>query len=204
MRKKLNYICTLGLMICTLAGFSQMLTPEQVDTCKVFQDLDKALEYPGKVYRLDLTRQRLKSFPEEVLQLPYLHELILDRNKIDSIPASIKKLTYLQHFSIQRNDLMELPEEICTLTNLRILNVGENYLEELPEDLGRLKELRELILWSNMIGELPFSMTDIPHLKRVDMLHNEMNAEEQRLIRDMLPDTEIEMSAPCMCNFDDD
>jgi Leucine-rich repeat (LRR) protein len=204
MNKGAFIIMTLFFTLATFVSGAQALTPEQVDTAKVYRSLEKALQHPDRVYRLDLTRQKLKEVPKEVFLLPYLHELILDRNKIEVIPQDINKLSYLQHLSITRNELTEVPNEICALTKLRVLNLGENYIEELPQDMDRMVELRELILWSNMLGELPFSLVLLEHLEHIDLLHNEMNAEEQRVIRDMLPNSRIELSTPCICNFDDD
>ena len=63
---------------------------------KVFTDLQEALRQPDSVFRLDLSRDRLKEFPLEILQLKQLRELNLSHNKIVQLPETISMLTNLQ------------------------------------------------------------------------------------------------------------
>jgi hypothetical protein len=49
----------------------------------------------------------------------------------------------------------------------------------------------------------PASLGRLTRLKRLDLLHNPMSAEEQELLRSWLPDIQLELSPPCNCSFDE-
>lgn len=175
-----------------------------MDTLKVYRSLEAALNAELPVKRLDLTRQKLKYFPEEIFQLTELEELILDRNKIRVIPGEITKLKKLRHLSISRNNLDKFPPHLCSVRSLERLNLSQNEIAKLPDEIHRLINLKELILWSNVIGYYPTTLIRMKELKYVDLLHNEMNDQEQERVRNLLKDATINLSPPCDCTFYDE
>jgi len=63
---------------------------------KVWKSLSEALQKPDSVFRLDLSKHKLKEVPPEVFQLTELRELNLSRNHLTEIPENI---TNFQTFS---------------------------------------------------------------------------------------------------------
>ena len=50
-------------------AFAQVIPLNDLDTARVFFDLNKAIENRENVLRLDLSKQKLIDFPEEIFQL---------------------------------------------------------------------------------------------------------------------------------------
>ena len=91
----------------------------------------------------------------------------------------------------------------CAWTNWETLSLGDNFIEEIPLDVDHMASLRHLGLWGNLIGRYPASLGDLPNLRTLDLLHNDMTAEEQELVSSMLPQVKVLMSEPCLCEFQD-
>ncbi len=199
----IRLITCIAALVASLNVAAQSLTPEQLDTCRVFNDLGEAIVQADQVYVLDLTRQRLKEFPQEVFLMRNLNTLVLDRNKLDSIPNRIQDLHHLQILSVERNNLETLPDGICALDSLRQLRLGDNEIARIPENIGQLQALEVLSLWSNVVGYYPESLSELKRLKELDLLNVQMNQEEQDFVRYLLPEATITFSPPCDCEFED-
>ena len=184
--------------------FGQVIDYEKLDTARVYTSLEEALVNPSLVYRLDLSKKKLKKIPQEVFMLINLNELKLETNKITDIPSQITGLRHLQRISLSRNRIETFIPELCRLSNLVILDLSDNYIGEIPDGIRRLQALKELILWSNMIHYYPTEMGQLEKLERLDLLHNEMNIHEQDRLKNLLPNTYIHFSEPCNCFFDDE
>ena len=99
-----------------------------------FTDLEEAKANPDKVLYLDLSLQKIKIFPEEILSFKNLKRLDLPYNYWPSIP-----------------------DGIGSLSNLEVLDLSGNYyLNYLPKSLGDLPLLKELHLKDHRLasGEL--------------------------------------------------
>jgi Leucine-rich repeat (LRR) protein len=180
----------------------QLLSPEALKAQPVFSTREAALADPLAVYRVDLTRTKQKTFPEWVLSLPNLNELILDKNKIVSIPEEISQLSNLQRLSIAHNALDTLGRGICALTNLRYLNLSDNFVTGIAEEIQQLKQLEWLILWQNPIIFFPNEIGMLENMKELDLLHVDLNQEQQDDLRNLLPKCYIHFSPPCNCYND--
>lgn len=178
---------------------AQLLSAEQLDTAKVYHSIESALRNPKSVYRIDLSKQKLKAFPEELIQFPNLNEVVLDKNKIDSIPPVIGKLKYLQVLSMQSNKIDTLRKEVFWLQHLKKLDLGDNLISYIPADLEKLQKLEVLCLWDNPIQVYPAVLGDLPNLKILDLLNNQMGRNTQERVQNMLPNCRIIMSPPCNC-----
>lgn len=185
------------------SSFSQLIDYELLDTAQVFESLEEALENPLKVYRLDLTKNKLKSFPEEILQFVNLNELILDKNRIDSIPPTISKLKNLQHISFFRNGISDITF-ITSLPNLVRIDFTSNYISTIPEEIWKLKKIKIIILQLNLITKIPDSFGDIEGLEELNLLDLDLNIEQQDRLINLFPTITIKLSEPCYCNYDDD
>ena len=171
----------------------------------VYTSLEAAIatDNPTSIYRLDLSRQRLKVVPPELAQFTELRELRLDRNKLSTLPSFFDQFTHLEIFSAEENVLTSFPEAMWAWPQLRELHLGDNWIESIPLHIDRLQQLEVLGLWSNVIGTFPASLSELPRLQRLDLLNNDMTAEEQELLRIWLPEVRLEFSEPCRCEFND-
>ncbi|MCK4934164.1 MAG: leucine-rich repeat domain-containing protein [Simkaniaceae bacterium] len=123
--------------------------------------------HPQKIEELELTCQKLRRVPQEIVMLNSLLFLTLDSNMIQTLPKSISQLTSLEMLNVTNNELQTLPEEIGMLTNLQCLELSENRLQNLPNALIDLCSLIELTIDSNQFTILPeivFSLTTLKHL----------------------------------------
>jgi Leucine-rich repeat (LRR) protein len=197
---KLRYPVFFLLFITgSTAAFSQLPDSAQFYSAPIYKNLNEALEHPDKVYRLDLSKKKLKVFPMEILQFKNLQELNLSKNKLDFIPEQIGILTHLQILNLSGNRLQELPDSIGELINLKKLVVSRNLLRALPKRIGDLQNLEILDLWQNDLSVFPEEMSKMKKLRWMDLRVILLNDEDQERIRNLLPNTKIFFSPSCKC-----
>ena len=156
------------------------------------------------VYRIDLTKKRLRSLPTELTEWTELREIILDHNKLTRIDEDLSSWAFLERFSAVSNALEAFPASAMAWTGLKELDLGDNAIDSIPLDIDQLSELRALSLWSNVIAHYPASLGDLRKLKTLDLEYNDMTLEEQELLKSWLPlSVSINLSAPCRCDFDE-
>lgn len=199
MQKKL--ILYIFFLVASIQGIAQAVPYVQLDSLKMYTDLDKALANANEVFRLDLSKKKLKEIPSEVYSFTNLQELILNKNKIDSIPADISKLENLQILRISANKLKSIPTPIYELKNLIVLELSDMNVIGIPDRISELQNLQELILWGNIIGEYSGELANLPDLKVLDLLHNEMSVAEQEFLKSILSEVTLHLSDPCDCEF---
>ncbi|MBL8917951.1 MAG: hypothetical protein JNJ54_03750 [Myxococcaceae bacterium] len=104
---------------------------------------------------LDLTRRKLKAFPSEILEMPWLEKLVLDDNDLGALPDDLDRLSALRELSVADCGLARLPDAVTRLSELRVLRVAGNRAYdfekapaeqplELPAGLGALTKLEVL------------------------------------------------------------
>ncbi len=198
--KWLNKIVLLLLpLLLPTCLFAQLLDTAALLAQPVYEDLNKALQDPDKVYRLDLRGQKLKEVPPEIFKFKNLQDLDLSRNKLKSIPETIGLLTNLQVLNVSSNQIESLPDSIGMLKNLKKLIAFKNNLTGLPRELGNCENLEVLDLWSNDLAIFPEELSKLKKLRWVDMRVIILNDEDQEKIRKLLPDTKIFFSPSCKC-----
>ncbi len=189
------------LMLCITFNINaQLLSKEMLAKEKVYTSLSEALINPEKVYKLDLSKQKLKAFPMEVFKLYNLQELSLAKNKLEEIPAEIGTLTNLEILNLEKNKLATLPSTIGNLTNLKELILNRNEIYKLPPEIGNLLNLVKLDLWSNDIDEFPEEISKLKNtLKFLDLRVILINLDKQKKIIELLPNTDIYFNKSCNC-----
>lgn len=171
------------------------------DTNYIYRSISVALQNPDKVFRLNLSKTRMKEIPADVFKFKNLRELDMSRNKIDSIPAAIGELTNLVSLNISNNDLELLPDEIGKLSALKTLNLNRNKIVALPKTIGDLSNLELLELWDNELSYVPDEISKLKKLKAVELRGILFSEEEAARIDSLLPDTKVLMSPTCNCKF---
>lgn len=122
------------------------LTGAQLENERWFITLEEAVKTPDKVYKLDLSNQKLKQFPIEALAFKNLQLLNLSNNKIKTLPPEIKALKCLQEINLYKNHIKALPPEIGDLYNLKRLLLANNQLYMFPIQMRGLQKLEYLDL----------------------------------------------------------
>ncbi|MDX9750194.1 MAG: leucine-rich repeat domain-containing protein [Flavobacteriales bacterium] len=193
-------------MLCAALGWgitaqAQFLPSAALDTARTFRSLERALKHDGPVYRLDLSRSKLKEVPEELRRLPHLNALDLSNNRLRDLPDWFGDLQYLQELRLSRNKLVVFPHVICKLRHLKRLDMARNALNGLPECMGNLKELVSLDLWSNDLVDLPEEIGGMESLRFLDLRVIQFEQPDMDRIQELLPRTKIWFSPPCNCGM---
>jgi len=182
-----------------LFSVAQLLDTASLLAQPVYDNLQEALQNPDKVYRLDLRRNKLKTFPFEILKLKNLQELDLSKNNLKELPEEIGKLTNLQVLNVAGNKLQYLPDSIGELKNLKKFVGSRNNLIAIPKRIGDLQNLEILDLWENELSTFPDELSKLKKLRWMDLRVILLNDEYQARIRTLLPDTKIFFSPSCKC-----
>lgn len=156
-------------VLCSMMVFNlnaqRLLSTTELEKQPTFYSLDKAVANKDKVYKLNLSKQKLKEFPKEILLFPNLQILILANNQIT-----------------------EIPKEINQLQNLQVLHLAKNKIKKLPETIGDLKNLHTMYMSRNRLIYFPNEMRGLDNLRLLDVTRNHLTYDEIAFIKKILPD----------------
>ena len=170
------------------------------DTTFIYRSIAEASANPDKVFRLNLSKSRLDSFPLEILLFKNLTELNLSKNKIAEIPAGIGELIHLKRLNLANNKLVHLPAEIGQLKDLVYLELNRNVIEDLPPTIGQLINLEVLELWDNELNDIPDEISELINLKVLELRGILFTEEEQQRIDSLVvKSARVYMSPACNC-----
>jgi Leucine-rich repeat (LRR) protein len=179
----------------------ELLDSTQLEEVYTFMDIKEALEHPEMVIRLELKKQKLKTFPKEIFQFKNLQYLDLSKNQLKELPDSIYLLTKLQCLNVSHNKLGSFPKEIGKCKNLFYLNANNNNLYGLPPQIGNLEKLRTLDLWSNDLADFPEELSNLKQLNTLDLRAILISDDNTKLLKKWLPNTNIFLSPACNCKL---
>lgn len=170
------------------------------DSSYIYRSIEEIKAHPERVFRLNLSKQKLDTFPPEIFECTNLIELDLSKNKIEEIPPQIGRLINLEKLSMANNGLVHLPKEIGKLTQLKYLGLNRNILEDLPAEIGDLESLEVFEMWDNELKDLPDEMGKLTNLKILEIRGILFTEEQQARIDNMIVKTaKILMSPACNC-----
>ena len=178
-----------------------LLDSAELSKARIFTSIKEAMKDPDKVYKLDLSKHKLDSFPVEITKFKNLQVLNLRKNKMVDIPKEIGDLTHLQWLDISRSEVVNLDPALGNLVHLKYLEMSRNDIETLPRTIGSLKELEQLIMWDNNLHKMPDEIENLKNLKLLELQDIAMDAEMQEHIQSLLPNTKIRFSPACSCKF---
>ncbi|MEI6694913.1 MAG: leucine-rich repeat domain-containing protein [Bacteroidota bacterium] len=191
----------IGFVFLYFSANAQLLSQNQLDEQPVFTSISEALKNPEKVYRMDLSKQKLQTLPKAIFGLYNLQELNLAKNKLVEIPPEIGNLTNLQKLNVSKNKITTLPASIGLLTNLTELVANQNDIYKLPAEIGNLINLEKLDLWSTAMDVFPQEIAMLKNtLKTLDLRVVLINDDKQKAIVELLPNTNIYFSKSCNCH----
>ena len=139
------------------------------------------LRCPDGRLKLDLSRRGLTSVPEAVSQLTEVEVLDLSRNPIKTLPQDLCNLQNLKTLKLNRCNLIEIESVIIQLTCLEELDFSWNNVETVPQDLSKLKHLKTLRLVGCRLTEVWPAITQLTSLEELDLSQNEIETLPQDL-----------------------
>ncbi|MEO1448605.1 MAG: leucine-rich repeat domain-containing protein [Bacteroidota bacterium] len=146
-----------------------VLAAEELRRAKWFYSMSEAMREPEKVYKLSLSRKKLKRMPTDI----------------------IMRFPNLQVLNLSQNKIKEIPDEIIRLKNLQTLILHHNKLRKLPADMREMGELQELYLGYNKFIQVPAWVGGLGKLRRLDITSNQLTLYEIELVQKRLPRCEV-------------
>lgn len=195
--------CGIFLLICFLLSGSKLVIAQTVDSAqfkKVYINFAEALKEPAKVYRLNLSKMPLDSFPIDLSKFKNLQYLCVSNDQIEFIPREIEHLQNLKGLELVGDNLKTLPPEFSDLKNLEeiylnvnkktdftqnvnvlstmpkltILHLEKGELVGLPSNFNTLTHLEKLYLNDNKLTDVPEQINGLKNLKYLDMQRNQI------------------------------
>uniref|UniRef100_A0A8C8Z537 PH domain leucine-rich repeat-containing protein phosphatase 2 n=1 Tax=Prolemur simus TaxID=1328070 RepID=A0A8C8Z537_PROSS len=157
---------------------------------------------------LNLSHNKLGSFPVLLCEISTLTELNLSCNGFHDLPSQIDNLLNLQTLCLDGNFLTTLPEELGNLQQLSSLGISFNNFSQIPEVYEKLTMLDKVVMAGNCLEVLNLGLLSrMSHIKHVDLRMNHLktvvieNLEGNKYITHMdLRDnqlTDLDLSSLC-------
>lgn len=174
-----------------------------------FTNLEDALKNPEKVYRLNLSNQKIK-FPADSVWSKFsnLEYLSLKNDHLKEIPVGIGNLKNLKTLDLSGNDFKVLPNSFSNLTNLRelylndekkmdvnqslivlkdlprlsILHLENDNLKSIPSNIFLMRNLEALYLNDNRISSIPQELKKLDNLKYLDLHQKKLKPASQDMM----------------------
>ena len=199
---------TIYLFIFVLSLLNHNHLIGQVDSLaikKEYVNIDEALKNPEKVFRLNLSNQKidipsiswdkfvnleylsfkndhLKEVPKEIKNLKKLKVLDLSGNDFKILPKEFSQLSNLEELFLNDEKNLKLEENIeviSLLPHLRILHLENDNLKHLPKNFFKLKSIESLYLNNNFFKEIPVEVRGLNQLNFLDLNNNKIKHELQ-------------------------
>ena len=136
------------------------------------------LAYLAKVEKLDLNRNHLSHFPDELCDaMPRLQCVNLSHNEFTSCPFSLVHETNVKVLNMSHNKITfpHHPKALQGSVMLESLNLSQNEISSIPEWFGNhFPALTSLHLGGNDIKTLPDSPLKLWRLKTLDLSNNNL------------------------------
>lgn len=182
---------------------SQTITVDSAQINKEYSNLEEALKNPEKVYRLNLSNQKVQVPKDAWSKFVNLEFLSFKNDHLEEIPQEISLLKKLKVLDLSGNDFTTLPKSFSELYNLeelflndekkfnlnanidiisflprlKILHLENDSLLKLPKNIFKLNHLEKLFLNSNSFSEIPNELRSLNHLQYLDMKDNKIRPE---------------------------
>ena len=188
------------ILLIPFTSSCQLLDSLSLDTLMSCTSIQQGLLDTANVIKLDLSKNKLSAFPEEIRKFPNLQYLDLSKNKITKIPSWIAELKNLQYLIRSKNKIDTLPPEFGDLAELKYFIMNRSELRSIPHSIGKLKELRYLDLWGDNLSYFPPELKNLSgNLLTFDLRDVVISNEIQAALKEWLPTTTIYFSPSCAC-----
>jgi hypothetical protein len=120
---------------------------------------------------LDLSRNQLRSLPDDFDRLQNLKILFVSNNEFEHLPAVLGRCAQLSMVGFKANRIRVVPAESLPPL-LRWLILTDNQIEQLPGSIGKCDRLQKLMLAGNQLRSLPEEIQNCQNLELVRLAAN--------------------------------
>jgi len=198
----MKHIILLSTLLIYLVKFTsaQLPTIKELKDMKPEKSLERALENPSSIKKLELKGDDVFAVRPELSKFVNLQSLELTGTNMTEFPIETTKLANLLYLDLSKNKITKIPDEIAALENLKYLGISKNNLYVISPEIGKLKNLEELDMWNNPVKDFPEEMRGMSGLKKFDLRVVQVNEKEKKRLMKMFPYTDIKFSKTCDCN----
>lgn len=175
---------------------SQNLLRSQVE---VYTSMTRAKSEPLSVVHLDLSRQKIKTLPEEIIEFKNLRYLDVSNNRIEELPDFIFSLPKLEELDATSNKLYDLPFSIENAKKLKILKAGNNPIQSIPYTINGALNLEQLNLVHTEIKIFPKELSALTYLIMLELRGVDVSEEQQEVLKGYFPNAKIYFTNGCHC-----
>lgn len=140
--KTITLLVSAFLFAFSVAAQTEIEIGNEVFSDNYFDDLEEAAKSPEEVVYLDLSLQKLKSFPEVILTFKNVEKLLLPYNYYPSIPNEIGQLDKVKELDISGSYYMNhLPiDGLKDMESLEKIIISDHKLVD-----GEIEKLRKAL-----------------------------------------------------------
>lgn len=124
------------------------------------------------VTEVDVSKNRLREFPEELARFRKVDRLGLGSNEIGLIPDCIGDFEHLTWLDFTHNRIAHVSDRLGDLPWLSSLGASDCRLTIFPLAFTRLRRLRKLGVFNNLITALPPEVGNMKALTKLDLSGN--------------------------------
>jgi Leucine-rich repeat (LRR) protein len=128
------------------------LTKQELLNAETYFSIEKALQSPMSVFKLDLSKNALTEFPDKIKQFKNLQKLILSDNLLKVIPDWIKQLESLQYIYLDSNLFERFPESLIDVKSLILIDLTCNPIRYVTYEITKCTNLKVLNLHDSKIN----------------------------------------------------
>lgn len=126
------------------------------------------------IKEVNLLGNKLKDFPEELLEFSHLERLGVGMNSINAVPDWIGELRNLVWLDFTHNRISTVSDRIGELPRLASLGASDCRLTSFPISFTRLIKLRKLGIFNNLISTIPPEIGNMVYLTKLDLSGNKL------------------------------
>ena len=145
---------------------------------------------PDLVDYVNLDRNEIEVFPQELVALTGLKWLRLNNNRLSTLP-DISGLAALRRIYLRGNRFSEVPEALKNLPSLTDVDLSQNPVSEVPQWLVDKKGLENVSLSETLVKKLPEDLGGWKTLTSLQLGGLKLSAGEMARIRAVLPKVAI-------------
>ena len=127
-----------------------------------------------QVKEIILTGNNFTEFPDEVLNMPHLEELLIGHNPVSKLPSNLESLKSLKRLSINTTQIKEFPSDLSALEYLETIGLDHNEFKKVPEPILTLPNLKRLKLNNNDLTDLKFIDRRLEGLESIYLYSNQI------------------------------
>lgn len=185
-----NKLAALPASLCTDCNALKRLSlAHNWLTTSSFENLSIPLAFSNSLIRLNLSSNRLKTFPMEILsQFKVLDILDLSMNKMESVANWIWLPPTLTHLGLSNNAIVDIDLLVLILgaycPKLQSLQLESNHIKRFPSSLGLLRDitcLQHLNLRGNPQHSIRYQMLEKSCRDQLTYLYNRLTADQKAI-----------------------